>query len=531
MVKLPSRIRRVYDEYPRQFWVLILGVFIDRLGGALIFPFLTLYITKKFNVGMTEVGLTFALFAVANVVGSMLGGALTDRFGRKGMLIIGLLISGLSSLAMGLAGTFEFFFGVVIFVGMLANIGGPAQQAMVADLLPEEKRAEGFGILRVVVNLAVAIGPAIGGLVATSSYLLLFISDAVSSTITAAIVTLAIRETRPVPREGQTEETITQTFAGYRDVLRDLMFVFFIGACMLMAMVYMQMNTTLAVYLRDVHGVTERGFGYILSLNAAMVVLFQFPITRWIRRYQPLLVMAAGTLLYAVGFGLYGLVSAYSLFLLAMVIITIGEMFVSPTSQALVAQLAPEDMRGRYMAIFGFSWVVPSIVGPLLAGLVMDNANPHWVWYGAGLVGLAATGAFVLLRLRVERGAEMVIDGRLSVLERLERGEISAAEAANLLEMLRDSGQWAGAGPPGPRRRMRRVHLRVSDRHSGATRMRLVLPMGLMHTVFDVGGRLGAGLEGVNVDDLKALVTRSAANGSVERLDTQGDEQVEIKVE
>ncbi|OQY19998.1 MAG: hypothetical protein B6I35_10910 [Anaerolineaceae bacterium 4572_32.2] len=383
--KLLEHIRNIYAEYPRQFWILILGVFIDRLGGALMFPFLTLYITQKFSVGMTEVGLIFGLVSLSSIVGSVLGGALTDRFGRKGMVIFGI----------------ELIYVGALFIGLFGNAGGPAQQAMVADLLPEEKRAQGFGLLRVVVNLAVVIGPAIGGLLATRSYLLLFICDAVASTITAGIVALAIRETKPALREGEPEQTMGQAFGGYRDVLRDGAFVLFIGACILMTTVYMQMNTTLSVYLRDVHSVSEQGFGYILSLNAAMVVLFQFYITRRIARYKPLIVMAAGTLLYAIGFGMYGFVSAYVLFLAAMVIITIGEMLVAPTSQALVAELAPDDMRGRYMAVFGFSWVIPSAVGPLLAGLVMDNFDPRWVWYAGGLVGLIAAWSFALLQRRV----------------------------------------------------------------------------------------------------------------------------------
>lgn len=403
-----ERIRNIYAEYPRQFWVLILGTFIDRVGGALMFPFLTLYITRKFDVGMTEVGVIFGLFSIASVVGSMFGGALTDRLGRKGMFIFGLVASALTSLLMGLVNDIEFFFASALFVGLFANAGGPAQQAMVADLLPEEKRAQGFGILRVVANLAVTIGPAIGGLLAARSYMLLFICDAVASLITAGIVILAIRETRPAPREGELEQTMAQTFGGYRDVLRDTTFVLFIGACILMTLVYMQMNTTLAVYLRDSCSVSAQGFGYIISLNAAMVVLFQFYVTRRIARYRPLILMAVGALLYAIGFSMYGMVSAYIFFLVAMVIITTGEMMTAPTSQALAAQFAPEDMRGRYMAVFGFSWVIPMAVGPLLAGLIMDNSDPRWVWYAAGLVGLMSAVAFALLQRRVERATEVV---------------------------------------------------------------------------------------------------------------------------
>jgi MFS family permease len=524
-----ARVRNIYDEYPRQFWVLIVGMFIDRIGGALMFPFFTLYVTRKFDVGMTEVGILFAVFSISSVVGSMFGGALTDRLGRKGMLIFGLIASALTSLLMGLVGTLELFFGTALVVGLLANAGGPAQQAMVADLLPEEKRAQGFGFLRVVANLAVTIGPAIGGLLAARSYLLLFICDAVASTITAGIVALAIQETKPEAPEGEPEETMVQTFGGYRDVLRDVTYVLFMGACVLMTVVYMQMNTTLSVYLRDTHAIAEQGFGYILSLNAGMVVLFQFSITRWIAKYRPLIVMAVGTLLYAIGFGMYGLVSTYVLFLVAMVVITIGEMMTAPTSQALVAQLAPEDMRGRYMAVFGFTWVIPSAVGPLLAGLIMDNADPHWVWHASGLVGLVAAGAFALLERRVGRSTWAAVDERLKVLQMLEERKISAQEAAALLQTL-EGRLWATTEVSGPIRERRHLRFRVSDLMSGMTKADILLPMGLVHTVLYTGGRLSDDLVELDLQKLEAMVADGTAGERVERLDT-GDEQVDIYVE
>ena len=397
---LTERLKRMYslyNEYPRSFWVLVLGTFIDRLGRALLFPFFTLYITRKFAVGMTEVGIILGLFSVSNVVGSMIGGALTDRLGRKGMMLFGLVASGLSSLLMGQIEAFELFFAFTLVAGLLANAGGPAQQAMVADLLMEEKRAEGFGVLRVVINLADTMGPMVGGLLAAQSYLFLFVSDAVVSVIAAGIVYLGLQETRPVTGREETEQTVARAFGGYLDVVRDTAFVWFLGAFMLMVLVYMQMHTTLAVYLRDVHGITEKAFGYMMSLNAAMVVLFQIPITRWASRYRSLAVMVVGTLLYAVGFGMYGFVSTYALFLVAIGIITVGEMLVSPVGQAIAARLSPEEMRGRYMAVFGFSWVIPTAVGPFLAGLVMDNIDPGWVWYGAGAMALIAAGAYSLL--------------------------------------------------------------------------------------------------------------------------------------
>jgi MFS family permease len=402
-----KRIQQLYNEYPYSFWVLILGTFIDRIGRAILFPFFTLYITRKFAVGMTEVGLVFGLFSISNVVGSMIGGALTDRLGRKGMILFGLVASGLSSLLMGQIEVFELFFGFTVVTGLFANAGGPAQQAMVADMLAEEKRAEGFGVLRVVINLADTMGPMVGGLLASQSYLFLFIGDAVVSVIAAVIVYLRLQETRPVSDKEVPEESVAQAFGGYLKVVKDTVFVWFLGAFMLMVVVYMQMHTTLAVYLRDVHGIAEKGFGYMMSLNAALVVLFQIPITRRIKEYRPLVVMIAGTLLYAAGFGMVGIVSTYALFLVAIVVITAGEMLVSPVGQAIAARLSPEEMRGRYMAVFGFSWVIPTAVGPFLAGLVMDNFNPAWVWYCAGILALVSAGGYYLLLAGVKMGTRL----------------------------------------------------------------------------------------------------------------------------
>jgi len=133
-----------------------------------------------------------------------------------------------------------------------------------------------------------------------------------------------------------------------------------------------------------------------------MVVLFQFWITRSIRGFPPMLMMVTASALYGIGFLLFGFVSAFWLFMLAMAIITLGEMVHVPVAQALVAFLAPEDMRGRYMAFFGLAWMIPNSVASLLAGLVMDNYDPFMVWYLAGLLALVAVSAFFLLYLKTK---------------------------------------------------------------------------------------------------------------------------------
>ncbi|MBW8011335.1 MAG: MFS transporter [Chloroflexi bacterium] len=397
------KIRNVYNEYPKTFWTLMGASFVDQLGSFLLFPFFALYLTRKFSVGMTQVGGLFAVFAISSLVGSIVGGALTDKYGRKFITIFGLVVSGAFSIVMGLVTSIPMFYLVGAISGTMGSIAGPARQAMVADILPEKQRAEGYGILRVSANLAATIGPALGGLLASQSYMLLFIADAISSGITAVIVYFIIPETKPETPEDEPEQSLVESVGGYSLVFKDYIFMAFIAATMLMTLVYFQMNSTLSVFLRDVHAIPAQGFGMILSLNAAMVVLFQFWVTRRISKRAPMMMMALGTAFYALGFGMYGFISGENVFILAMVamvIITIGEMVVAPVGQALVALFAPEDMRGRYMAFSGLSWAVPIAVGPLGAGIIMDYYDPNWVWYAAGIIALFSVSGFIAIHFK-----------------------------------------------------------------------------------------------------------------------------------
>ena len=397
MNDLLQRTRKVYSEYPRAFWIYNIIVFIDRLGGFMLYPFFALYLTQKYDIGMTTVGLIFGVFSITGMIGSALGGAIADRMGRKTVIIFSLILSSLSALGMGFAPTLGIFIAVVVLVGTLSSIGHPAHEAVVADLLPPEKRAEGYGIIRVVFNVAVIIAPPIAGLLIAHSYLTLFLVDAVISLVSAAVVLFALPETKPQAQAHVKPETMKQTFAGYGIVFKDTPFLAFIGVTVMMTLVYMNMNSTLGFYLRDQHGLRETYYGWLLSINAIIVVLFQFWVTRRLEKYKPLLMMAAGSLLYAIGFAMYGFVPTFALFVVAMIIITIGEMVVSPFQQSLVASFAPEHMRGRYMAVSGLSWSISFTVGPYFAGLLLDSPNPGLLWIFCGLVGILATLGFVVL--------------------------------------------------------------------------------------------------------------------------------------
>jgi len=396
-----SRLKKTYYEYPKKFWIVVGVSFIDRVGGTMLFPFFSLYITWKFNVGMTTAGIVLGIFSAFGLVGNMIGGALTDKFGRRKLIIFGLVFSAMSTLSLGLVNELAMLYPLAVIIGLLSNIAGPAHQAMIADILPEEQRTEGFGLMYVVANLAWIIGPTLGGFIANRSYFALFVTDAIISSVVALLFYLFISETKAVPLPGEEPEGMLQTFKGYGKVLRNFAFMAFITTAVLMGLVYQQMYNSLSVYLRDNHSIDPQGYGFLMTTSAITVISLQYWITRRIKGRPPFLLMAAGAFFYAIGFTLFGVVTVYWLFAMNVVIITLGEMIIMPVSQTLAVGFAPEEMRGRYMAIFSFAWAIPATVGPLLAGLILDNYNPNLLWYLGGILCLIAVAGFYALHLRL----------------------------------------------------------------------------------------------------------------------------------
>lgn len=405
-----SRLQGTYKKFSKYFWLLMAASFIDMLGGSLIFPFFSLFLTRKFDVGMTEVGTMFLVWALTSgLIGSTVGGALADKLGRKTNIILGLIASATSALMMIIIDDMVLFYVVVAVIGIFEDIAGPARQAMIADLVPEELRGDAYGLFRIIFNLAAAIGPAIGGFMASRSFEMLFIVDVFISLGVAVFVYFLLPETKPKAAvDGGKEHTLLQTFKGYGEVFKDKVYILFIIVSAFSTLMYFNMNSSMSVYMVNHRGFSPAQFGYILTLNAGMVVLLQVLVTRLTACWKPMIAVMVGNILYVIGFSMYGIFSAYGMYVAAMVIITIGEMIFAPKEQTVVANIAPEHMRGRYMAIHNFSWILPISIGPLGAGLIMDNLDPRYVWFAAGISGMISVLGF--LYLHIKAGGRFALD-------------------------------------------------------------------------------------------------------------------------
>ena len=394
-----ERLSNTWKTYPRQFWLLVAGMLVDSVGTSMVWPFLLIYVRQRLGVPLSTVASLFALQSAVGLVSLSIAGQMIDRFGRKGAMLFGLAASSARLFVMSTAGTLPMWAGLMALGGMVGSLYRVAGDVMVADLVEPEQRAGAYALLRTVHNLGVAIGPSIGGLVASSSYALALYLAGSAQAAVALLILLFVSET--VPQAQMEVWTGNEGRRGYGQLVRDRQFLGFCSVSILAMISYSLMMILFPVYAKDNFRIPESQFGLILTTNAAMVVLFQFPTTRITQRYRHLPVLAVGSLFYALGVGSVAWGRNFPTFLASMVILTIGEMIMIPTSTALTADLAPPDARGRYMSVYSMAWAAAFGIGPVLGGILNDKVAPVAIWYGGMVIASAAALGFMLVAMTI----------------------------------------------------------------------------------------------------------------------------------
>ncbi len=394
-----QRLQRELAAFPRPFWVLFFGSTINSLGAGLVFPFLSLYLRQRLGAPMTTVGIIATIWSLAAFPGQLVGGELADRVGRRRMMVLSLLAGGLTTLGFGLAGTLPAFLVLALAAGLTGSAYGPAASAMVADLVGPEGRTRAYGLLRITSNFGYALGPALGGLIAGRSYLLLFTLSALASLLYGAIVFWGTYETKP--RDADLAAQEREGPGGFLHVLRNGPFLLFCALAVAAELPYSQMTMILPVHMKENFGLAERYFGWVMTTNAGMVALLQYSVSRWAERRPRLRMMALGAALYGLGVGSVALARGFPWFLGSMVLVTFGEMISVPIASAVAADMAPPDLRGRYMAFFGLTWTAGYAIGPVLGGLMADHLSVRLLWPLMSMLGMVVTGGFLLLHRRM----------------------------------------------------------------------------------------------------------------------------------
>jgi MFS family permease len=371
------------------------GMLISTIGSSMIWPFLMIYVRQRVDLPLTQAASLMTINATAGIFAAFIAGPITDRVGRKWVMVISLAGNGAVYFFMGNAHSYLNFAILMVMSGTFNPLYRVGADAMLADLIPSENRPDAYALMRLSNNAGIAIGPMIGGFLSSISYSITFFLAGSGMLIYSLLVAFFAQET--LPQKSGAPEHVLKSFGGYVQVLRDSQFLSFIGVFVLAQMCAVLIWILMPVYANEIYKVSERLYGFIPTTNALMVVFLQVYVTHITKRYRPLPTMALGTFFYTLGVGSVAFSHSFTGFWISIVIMTIGELILMPTASAYVAGLAPADMRGRYMSIAGLTWSAAAGIGPLMGGYLNDNIAPVATWYGGFVIGIIGIIGFLYL--------------------------------------------------------------------------------------------------------------------------------------
>ncbi|HET7436615.1 MAG TPA: MFS transporter [Thermoanaerobaculia bacterium] len=361
-------------------WILFGGTFINRFG-TFVMPFLVIYMTRN-GYSPAQAGLAVSAYGSGHLLASLLGGHLADAIGRRHTIALSMFCSAAAMVALSQARGIVAILAVSAIAGVSAELYRPAAGALLGDLVAPEQRVTAFAMYRLAINLGFAVGPATAGFLADRSFLYIFLGDAATSTL-YGIITLTLL---PHGLRNQTRDESAMT--GVRVALRDRVFVRFLIATLCITWIEFQTHSTVPLYIVD-QGFTASTYGALMSINGAMIVLFELVIIAWTQRLAPQPVIAFGYALSAIGFALTGLAHSVPMLAMTVVVWTLGEMIYAPVTGAFVTTIAPERYRGRYQGLWMLTWSIGMLLGPALGTLVYERYQPA-LWIACAVTGVIA---------------------------------------------------------------------------------------------------------------------------------------------
>jgi MFS family permease len=400
---------------PSGFWYLWANTLINRVGSFVVIV-LAIYLTQERGFSETFAGLVIGLWGVGGAIGTLLGGVLADRWGRRPTFLTALYSSAAIMLLLGLArGPMEIAVTVVL-LGLVNEAARPAMVALMIDIVPESDRLRAFSLNYWVINVGFAFAAMTAGLVAGVDYLLLFALNAATTVAGATLVAVKVREPVREPVHGRIGGTGRKAHGaaarrtagpGLRAVFADRVFMAFVGANLLTALVFMQHISTLPMSMsRD--GLSATTFGTVIALNGLLIVAGQLFVPRLLRGRESSRTLALSTLILGLGFGLTAFADAAWLYAVTVLVWTLGEMLNSPSNSATNAELSPADMRGRYQGVFSLSWSVAAFVAPIGGAAVLQYLGDAALWLGCFGIGiLVAVIHLATGPARARRAAEL----------------------------------------------------------------------------------------------------------------------------
>lgn len=373
---------------PRPAWILFFGTFLNKFG-TFVLPFLTLYLLRQ-GYTIADAGVAIGAYGAGNLSASLIGGYLADTIGRRKTIVLSMFSGAAAMLLLSQARSLPAIVALTALVGLAGELYRPASSALLADLIPPERRVTAFSAYRMAFNAGWAFGPAMAGFLAIHGYLWLFVGDAASSILFGCVAFFAL------PRGVTVQARDSNWRDAWQVLRRDYRLHQMLLAAFAIAFVFLQMSSTFGLFVTQL-GFSDATYGAILSLNGVLVVFCELPLTTITRRFPERKVIATGFLLIGAGFAFNSI--AHSVVALAgcMALFTLGEMVAVPVSSAYIANLSPPHMRGRYSGVYGLTWASALIFAPAL-GMKVLAYSQSLLWLSCGVLGVLAA-SIILARV------------------------------------------------------------------------------------------------------------------------------------
>jgi predicted MFS family arabinose efflux permease len=379
-----------FRGFSREIWILTLITFINR-AGTMVLPFLSKYLKEDLGFSYNQVGWIMVSFGCGSMLGSWLGGKLSDKIGFYKVMIFSLFTSGLMFFGLQHITSYIGLLVAIFLIMVVADMFRPAMFVSLAAYAKPENRTRALTLVRLAINLGFAAGPAVGGLIIMNiGYKGLFWVDGITCVLAILIFWYKVKEkekSKYLDKENPGEVLTASVF-------KDLPFWIFLITCLITGIIFFQLFTTLPLYHKEQFDMTELKTGLLLTFNGLLIFVMEMPIVSYIEKkgFNKVKVVALGTLI--MGICMYMLLlNQWEIVLwIMMFLMTFGEMLAFPFSNSFAMSRAPKGHEGRYMAIFTMSYSLAHILSAKTGMGIIDYYNSYQHnWFFMGTLGIIGT--------------------------------------------------------------------------------------------------------------------------------------------
>jgi predicted MFS family arabinose efflux permease len=382
-----------FRGFSREIWILTLITFINR-AGTMVLPFLSKYLKEDLHFSYSQVGWIMVSFGFGSILGSWLGGKLSDKIGFYKIMIFSLLTSGIAFFGLQFVTSFEGLLVAMFFIMVIADMFRPAMFVSLGAYAKPENRTRALTLVRLAINLGFAAGPALGGLLIMSvGYKGLFWVDGATCILAILIFWIKVKEKKKSKYTDKEHpgEVLTHS------VFKDTPFWIFLTGTLITGILFFQLFTTIPLYHKEQFNLSEFQTGLLLTLNGVLVFFLEMPIVSYIEKHKinKLKVITYGCLAMAISIYLLLVNNWSGILIIMMIFMTFAEMFAFPFSNSFAMSRAPKGHEGRYMAIFTMSYSLAHILSAKTGMEMIDRFSYQTNWFFMGTLGIIGVLLFI----------------------------------------------------------------------------------------------------------------------------------------